>query len=69
MCSKGAIYNTGMLICANTLNTHTEAEISLSGKRLSEWQDYFGSVVSPVVDGTILARFAPYEVKVLIESK
>ena len=68
-CVQKVQYNTGMLICANTLNTHTEAEISLSGKRLSEWQDYFGSVVSPVVDGTILARFAPYEVKVLIESK
>ncbi len=61
-------YNTGMLICVNTIRTYTEAHIEVPSGGPTDWQDYYTVGAYPVVDGIILARFAPLEVKVLLES-
>ena len=68
-CARKEQYNTGMLICVNTIRTHTEAHIEVPSEGPTDWQDYYTGGVYPVVDSTILARFAPLEVKVLLESK
>ena len=68
-CVRKEQYKTQMLICANSLATATEAGIDISAERTTFWQEYFTSKSYPVVDGTILARFKPFEVKVLLESR
>ncbi len=42
-CAGKKQYNTPMLICANTLNTYTTAEIDIPGDHTSQtiWQDYY----------------------------
>jgi len=62
-------YNTRMLICANTISTYTEAEISVAADRQINWQDYFTGTPYTVTGGTVFSRFNPLEVKVLIESR
>jgi hypothetical protein len=68
-CTRKEQYNSQMLICVNTLATFTEAEIDVPVERQSHWRDYYTDQPYMVVDGNILARFAPYEEKVLLESK
>ena len=68
-CARKEQYNTGMLICVNTIRTYTEAHREVPSGGPIDWQDYYTDGAYPVVDGTILARFAPLEVKVLLESK
>ncbi|BHH85095.1 hypothetical protein [Desulforhopalus sp. 52FAK] len=68
-CARKEQYNTGMLICVNTIRTYTEAHIEVPSEGPIDWQDYYTGGVYPVVDSTIQARFAPLEVKVLLESK
>ena len=68
-CVRKEQFSTQMLICVNTINTYVEAEISVSKERSSDWVEYYSGDPHRVVDGTILSRFAPYEVKVLLESK
>ena len=53
----------------NTIRTYTEAHIEVPSGDPTDWQDYYTGAAYPVVDGTILVRFAPLEVKVLLESK
>ncbi len=68
-CSRKEQYNNQMLICVNTLATYTEAEVDIPAERQTHWRDYYTHQPYMVVDGNILARFAPYEEKVLLESK
>lgn len=68
-CARKEQLNTRMLICANTINTYTEAEVGVAEDRQSSWTEYYTGTPYTVVDGTILTRFAPYEVKVLLEEK
>ncbi len=68
-CARKEQYNNQMLICVNTLATFTEAEIDVSVERQTHWRDYYTKEPYLVVDGNILARFSPYEEKVLLESK
>jgi len=68
-CARKEQYNTGMLICVNTIRTYTEAHIEVASGGPTGWQGYYTGGAYPVVDGTILARFAPLAVKVLLESK
>lgn len=68
-CTRKEQYNTQMLICVNTIGTFIEAEIDVPAGRHTRWRDYYTDQPHMVVDGNILARFAPYEVKVLLESK
>jgi hypothetical protein len=68
-CARKEQYNTQMLICVNTLATFTEVEIDIPAERQSHWRDYYTGEPYMVVGGNILARFAPYEGKVLLESK
>jgi len=68
-CARKEQFNTQMLICVNTLPTFTEAEIDIPVERQTHWRDYYINQPYMVVDGNILARFAPYEWKVLLESK
>jgi hypothetical protein len=68
-CSRKEQHHTQMLICVNTLGTFTEAEIEIPAGRQDRWRDYYSEQPYPVVDGTILARFTPYEAKVLLELK
>jgi hypothetical protein len=58
-----------MLLCVNTIATFTEAEIEIPAMRQTQWRDYYTDQPYMVADGTVLARFAPYEVKVLLELK
>ena len=68
-CARKEQNSKQMLVCVNTLHTYTEAEIDIPATRRSHWQDFFTTQPYPVVNGNILARFAPYETKVLLESK
>jgi hypothetical protein len=68
-CVRKEQYNTQLLICANTLRTYTEAEVDIPADRGRVWQNYFQHGAYPVVDGTLLLRFTPLEVKVFLESK
>lgn len=68
-CTRKEQHHTQMLICVNTLGTFTEAEIDIPAGRHSRWRDYYSEQPYPVVDGNILARFTPYEAKVLLELK
>ncbi len=68
-CAGKERHNTRMLICVNTIGTYTEAEIDIPADRQRYWRDYFSDRPYMVVDGNILSRFEPYEVKVLLESK
>ena len=68
-CARKEQYNSQMLICVNTLATFTEAEIDIPVERQTHWRDYYTNQPYMVVGGNILARFAPYEEKVLLESK
>lgn len=68
-CTRKVQHNTQMLICVNTLATYTEAEIDILAGRQTHWRDYYSDKQYMVVDGNILARFAPYEVQVLLETK
>lgn len=68
-CAGKEQLNTRMLICANTINTHTEAEVAVAEKRQSRWSEYYTGTPYTALNGTILTRFAPYEVKILLESK
>ncbi len=68
-CVRKEQYSTRMLICTNTLTTHTEAEIGIEPGRQLNWQDYYRGTPYMAVDSTLLLRFDPLEVKVLIESK
>lgn len=68
-CARKEQLSTRMLICANTINTYTEAEVGVAEDRQSSWLEYYTGIPYNVVDGTILTRFAPYEVKVLLEEK
>jgi hypothetical protein len=58
-----------MLICVNTLHTYAEAEIDIPATRQGHWRDFFTAQPYLVANGNILARFTPYEAKVLLESK
>lgn len=68
-CAGKEQLNTRMLICANTLGTYTEAEVGVAADRQSAWVEYYTGAPYTAINGTIFARFAPYEVKVLLESK
>ncbi len=68
-CTRKELHNTQMLICVNTLGTFTEAEIDIPAERQTSWRDYYSDQPYPVVGGNILARFTPYEAKVLLELK
>jgi hypothetical protein len=68
-CARKEQYSRQMLVCVNTLHTYTEAEIDIPAKRQSHWLDFFTAQPYLVANGNILARFAPYEAKVLLESK
>jgi hypothetical protein len=68
-CARKEQYNTQMLLCVNTLGTFTEAEIEIPSERQTRWRDYYTDQPYMVADGNILARFAPYEAKVLLELK
>ncbi|MCK5517158.1 MAG: hypothetical protein KAI39_09815, partial [Desulfobulbaceae bacterium] len=68
-CVRKEQYKTQMLICANTLTTHTEAEIGVDPGQQLNWQDYYKGSSYMVADSSLLIRFNPLEVKVLIESK
>ncbi len=69
-CVKKEQYKTRMLICVNTLRTNAKAEVDIDLERSDAWQDYFsGESYNYVVDGNIMARFNPLEVKVLLETK
>ena len=68
-CAGKEQHNTRMLICVNTLGTFTEAEMDIAVDRQTHWRDYYTNQPYMVVDGNILSRFAPYEEKVLLESK
>jgi hypothetical protein len=46
-------YNTGMLICVNTIRTYTEAHIEVPSGGPTDWQDYYTVGAYPVVDGII----------------
>jgi len=67
-CATKEQYNTKMLICTNTIRTHTEAELDIAAGSKDTWQEYFTGESYPVVDGNMRVRFAPLEVRVLIES-
>jgi hypothetical protein len=58
-----------VLAKSSTIRTYTEAHIEVPSGGPTDWQDYYTVRAYPVVDGIILARFAPLEVKVLLESK
>ena len=66
-CAVKEQHGTQMLICVNTLATYTEAEIDIPAGRQIRWRDYYDNEPYFVVDGNILARFGPYEAKVLLE--
>jgi hypothetical protein len=68
-CAAKEQYATRMLICVNTIATFTEATIDIPVDRSSVWREYFLAEPYPVFGGTILTRFSPYEVKVLLETK
>ncbi|MFT5697858.1 MAG: hypothetical protein ACI8ZB_000712 [Desulforhopalus sp.] len=68
-CVRKEQLSTQMLICVNTINTYTEAEVAVSKDRSPAWVGYYSGTAHRVVDGTILSRFNPYEVKVLLEEK
>ncbi len=68
-CTRKEQHHTQMLICVNALGTFTEAEIEVPAGRQGRWRDYYSDQPYPVVDGNILARFTPYEAKVLLELK
>jgi hypothetical protein len=68
-CTRKEQHHTQMLLCVNTLGTYTESEIEIPAGRQGLWRDYFSEQPYPVVDGNILARFTPYETKVLLELK
>ncbi|NTU72593.1 hypothetical protein HGB07_00220 [Candidatus Roizmanbacteria bacterium] len=68
-CTGKEQYTTQMLVCVNTIATFTEAEIEIPAERQTQWRDYYTEQPYMVADGNILARFAPYEVKVLLELK
>jgi hypothetical protein len=68
-CTRKERYNTQMLLCVNTIATFTEAEIDIPSDRQRQWRNYYNGQPHMVAGGNILAHFAPYEVKVLLESK
>ncbi len=68
-CARKERNSRQMLVCVNTLHTYTEAEIDIPATRRDHWRDFFTAQPYPVVNGNILVRFAPYEAKVLLESK
>lgn len=68
-CVRKEQQNTRMLICVNTIATLTEAEIDIPAERQTRWADYYDAQPYLVVDGNILVRFEPYEVKVLLEDR
>ena len=68
-CVRKEQYKTQMLICANTLATYTEAEIGVDPGQQLNWQDYYKGSPYMVAGSSLLIRFKPLEVKVLIESK
>jgi hypothetical protein len=68
-CVRKEQYRTQMLICVNTLATYTEAEIDIPADRQTNWRDYYTAQPYKVVEGNLLARFAPYEAKALLEGK
>ncbi|TKB09924.1 hypothetical protein [Desulforhopalus sp. IMCC35007] len=68
-CSTKEQFHTQLLICVNTINTSVEAEIGVAENRQHSWREYYTSVPYAVADKTILARFSPLEVKVLLEER
>jgi hypothetical protein len=68
-CTTKEQFHTQLLICANTINTSVEAEIGVAEDRQHSWRDYYTGVPYAVVDKTILTRFSPLEVKVLLEKR
>lgn len=68
-CTRKEQFGTQMLICVSTINTYTEAKIGIVEGQQSPWAEYYTGAPYTVVEGTIKARFGPYEVKVLLEGK
>ncbi len=67
-CASKRQLGTRLLICANTIGTAVEAALPVAAGSAVQWRDYFGSDLYYVVDDELFGQFAPYEVKVLMES-
>jgi hypothetical protein len=68
-CSQKEQHGTRMLVCANTIRTYVEAEVRGKEEWSVDWHDYFSGQSYRVVNESILLRFLPLEVKVLLEQK
>lgn len=68
-CTEKMQHDTTLLMCVNTIRTFVEAEVLMPHKTNTVWEEYYSGDAYYVVDGKIFSRFAPLEVKVLLEHK
>jgi hypothetical protein len=67
-CTQKEQNGTRMLLCVNTIRTYVESEVLVLGGSEVVWQEYFSGDPYRVVGDSILLRFLPLEVKVLMEN-
>ena len=67
-CSRKEQDDSQLLICVNTINTSTTADIDVPQNRQTTWQDYYTGQVYHPANGTLRTAFAPLEVKTLVGS-